>query len=112
MHGPVLRHRAAGRDQRLPGDLAAEHTLPAFALRTAPAEDVDLDLLQVEQVEHLVERLAHAELIIVRPQPLPRRLRGRISSTNLDGFRPPRPSADLARAQDRHTRSRPLVIPT
>ena len=40
-------HRAARRDQRLPGHLAAEHPLQAL-LRAAPAEQVDLQPLQVK----------------------------------------------------------------
>src|SRR6266852_552391 len=59
VHGPVRRDGAAGRDQRLPGHLAAEHPLPALVLRAAAAEDVDLDLLQVEEGHHTVQCLAH-----------------------------------------------------
>ena len=58
MHRPVVGHRPPGGDQRLPGDLAAVHPLHRLVGRPA-AEDVDLDLLQVEQVEELVQRVAH-----------------------------------------------------
>ena len=59
MHRPVRRDRAPGRDQRLPGHLAAEDPLPALARRAAAAEDVDLDLLQVEEGNDAVQCLAH-----------------------------------------------------
>ena len=42
---------AAGRDQRLPDHLAAEHALPAI-LRAAATKQVHLDLFEVEHVEH------------------------------------------------------------
>ncbi|TMC06293.1 MAG: DUF2029 domain-containing protein [Chloroflexi bacterium] len=50
MHGPLGRHGAAGRHQRLAGHLPAEHALRAL-LRTAAPEDVHLDPLQVEDVD-------------------------------------------------------------
>jgi hypothetical protein len=58
VHRPVVGHGPSGGDQRLPGDLAAVHPLDGLVGRPA-AEDVDLDLLQVEQVEEPVERVAH-----------------------------------------------------
>jgi hypothetical protein len=51
--------RPGGGDERLAGDLAAEHAL-AVLVGLAPAEDVLLDLLEVEQVDELVERRSHA----------------------------------------------------
>ena len=58
MHRAVRRHGPAGRDERLPGDLPAIDPLDGLVGRPA-AEDIDLDLLQVEQVEQLVEGVAH-----------------------------------------------------
>ncbi len=50
----VVGDGPAGRDQRLPGHLAAEH--PGRAVRRAhPAEQVELELLEVEQLDELVE---------------------------------------------------------
>ena len=54
VHGPVRLDRAAGGDQRLPGHLAAEHPLPG-RLRADSAEDVLLDLLEVEQPDQTVD---------------------------------------------------------
>jgi hypothetical protein len=54
----VVLDGAAGRDQRLPRDLAAEHAL-AVLLRAAPAEDVHLQLLEVEEVDQAVEDFLH-----------------------------------------------------
>ena len=54
MHVALGVHGAPGRDQRLPGHLTAEHPLPVH-LRTATAEDVLLDLLQVEQPDQPVD---------------------------------------------------------
>ena len=45
--------RAAGRHQRLADHLAAEHALPAD-LRRAAAEQVDLELLEVEDVQQVL----------------------------------------------------------
>src|SRR5690348_5716324 len=42
--------RAAGRHQRLADHLAAEHVLPAV-LRRAPAEQIELERLQVEDFQ-------------------------------------------------------------
>ena len=58
VHRPVVGHGPARRDQRLPGDLPAVDPLHGLVGRPA-AEDVDLDLLQVEQVQQLVKRVAH-----------------------------------------------------
>ncbi len=48
----------AGGDERLPRDLAAEDPLQRL-LRPPPAEDVDLDLLEVEQRDEGVEGRDH-----------------------------------------------------
>ena len=45
-------HRSARGDQRLAGDLAAEHPLQP-GLRLPATEEVVLDLLQVEELEEL-----------------------------------------------------------
>ena len=58
VHRTVPGHGPACRDQRLPGHLAAEHPLPAL-IRAAAAEDVHLDLFQVEELQEPVERLSH-----------------------------------------------------
>src|SRR5438445_16206 len=58
VHAPPL-HSAPRRHQRLPGDLPAEHLLPLLVQTTA-AEDVLLDLLQVEEAEQVVEGCGHA----------------------------------------------------
>ncbi len=50
VHRPVALRGAPGGDQGLAGHLAAEDPLQGL-LRAAAAEDVDLDLLQVEQVD-------------------------------------------------------------
>ncbi len=59
---PPLVDRACRGDERLPGHLAAEDPL-AVLVRRSPAEDVDLDRLEVEQRHEIVERglggLAH-----------------------------------------------------
>ena len=57
VHEPVL-DRATRGDQRLPGDLAAEHAL-AVLVRAEPAEQIDLELLQLQQFDQLVERSSH-----------------------------------------------------
>ena len=54
---PVL-DGPARRDQRLARHLAAEHAL-AVLVGAQPAEEVDLELLQREQVDQLVECGAH-----------------------------------------------------
>ena len=46
---------AAGRDERLPRDLPAEHAL-AVLVGAQPAEQVHLELLELEQVDQIVER--------------------------------------------------------
>ncbi len=58
VHRPVRRHGPPGGDQRLPGHLPAEHPLPLL-IRAAAAEDVQLDLLQVEQFDQPVQRFTH-----------------------------------------------------
>ena len=55
MHLPArIVDRARRGDQRLTGDLAAEHSLTALVGRPA-AEDVDLDGFEVEQLDEIVE---------------------------------------------------------
>ena len=98
--GRSARHGAARGDQRLPGHLAAEH--PLESLVGAPAaEDVDLDLLEVEQFQQVVQSLAH-DLVTVPFRSEPRNLDG-----FLDGFAP----GERAAAQDSSTRSLALVTP-
>src|SRR5215469_2337310 len=63
MHVPVGRHRPSGRHQRLSCYLTAEHALPPFARRAAAAEDIHLYLLEVEQADDGVQRLAHGALL-------------------------------------------------
>ena len=58
VHRPVRRHRTPGRDQRLARHLPAEHPLHPH-IRADAAEDVFLDLLQVEELEEPVQRLTH-----------------------------------------------------
>lgn len=58
MHRAVPVHRAARGDQCLAGDLAAEGPLQFF-LRAAAAEDVQLDLLQIEQLDEPVDGRSH-----------------------------------------------------
>jgi hypothetical protein len=48
MHPPLWVYRPARRDKGLAGHLAAEHSLQRNG-RTHPAEDVQLDLLEVQQ---------------------------------------------------------------
>ena len=50
--------RAARGDERLPRDLAAEHTL-AVLVGAHAAEQVDLELFEVQQLDELVERTPH-----------------------------------------------------
>ena len=45
--------------ERLPRDLAAEHPL-AVLVGAQPAEEVDLELFELQQVDQVVERRAHA----------------------------------------------------
>lgn len=54
MDESVFGHRASRGDQRLAGDLSTEDPLRPFG-RTAAAENVHLDLLQVEDVEQFPE---------------------------------------------------------
>ena len=57
-------HRPARGDQRLADDLAPEHRLPAEVARR-PAEEVDLQRLEVEQAERIVQggtRVGHGHL--------------------------------------------------
>ena len=54
VHRPVGRHGAPRRDERLAGDLPAEHPLQRLLGPPAP-EDVDLDPLEVEQRDELVQ---------------------------------------------------------
>jgi hypothetical protein len=66
---------AAGRDQRLPDHLAAEHALPAI-LRRAPAKEIHFELLDVEHIEHGLDGSGHgADLRDTRPR-LSRRAAG------------------------------------
>ncbi len=51
-----LVDRSARRDERLTGDLAAEHANTILVGRSAP-EDVDLDHFEVEQCDEVVEGL-------------------------------------------------------
>src|SRR5271166_459494 len=71
MHRPLVRHCAAGGHQGLSGHLPAEHALPALPRRTAAAEDILLDLLEVEQADDFVEWLGHSALRAALPAPLP-----------------------------------------
>ena len=48
-----------GRHQRLPCDLAAEHSLAVLVRAHAP-EQVDLELLQLEQIDEIVQRAPHS----------------------------------------------------
>ncbi len=56
--GPVRGHRAAGGDERLGRDLTAEDARDDGGAGLA-AEDVLLDLLQVEQIEEVLKCLVH-----------------------------------------------------
>ena len=49
---------AAGRDERLAGDLPAEHPL-AVLVGAQPAEEVHLELLELQQIDQVVQRRAH-----------------------------------------------------
>ena len=46
--------RVSSRDERLPRHLAAEDTL-AILVECVPAEHVDLDYLEIEQVDEVIE---------------------------------------------------------
>ena len=63
MREPAL-DRAAGRDQRLPDHLAAEHALPAD-LRRAPAKQVHLERFEVENFQELLDGGGHAAAFVV-----------------------------------------------
>ena len=65
VHRAVALRGAAGGDQRLAGDLAAEDPLQGLVRAAAP-EDVDLDLLQVEQVDQLLGGVGHDRARLVR----------------------------------------------
>jgi hypothetical protein len=54
VHRPVGGDSPAGRYQCLAGHLPAKYALASFSLRAAAAEDVDLDLLQVEKLDDSV----------------------------------------------------------
>jgi putative flippase GtrA len=64
MDTPVA-HRATGGHQGLAGYLAAEHPLSRL-VGLEPAEDVDLDGLEVEQTDQEVEGLAHLVMLAGR----------------------------------------------
>jgi hypothetical protein len=124
VHWPVGGNGTAGGDQRLPCHLAPEDPLPPV-VGAAAAEDIGLDLLQVEQVDQAIECLAHVapHRRFPGPTPLPRnrtgppggasalgwpeasrrpaRRPGRTSSRNRDGFLDRRPPAERASDQDR-----------
>ncbi len=104
MHRAVRRHGTPGGDQRLPGDLPAVHPLHRLVGRLA-AEDVDLDLFQVEQVEELAERVAH-----VRPRWAA--ADGNTSARKRDRCRAVSAPGVRAGAQDSVRRTRALVTAT
>ena len=54
VHRAGLVDRAGGGDERLAGDLPAEHAL-ALLVGGVTAEDVDLDRVEVEQGDEVVE---------------------------------------------------------
>ena len=56
MDAPVLFDGAAGGDERLTGDLAAEHPLHR-CVRGQPAEERLLERLDVEQLQQNIKRL-------------------------------------------------------
>ena len=58
VHAAARSRRCARRDQRLARDLAAEHAL-AVLVGAHAAEQVDLELLELEQVDEIVERAPH-----------------------------------------------------
>src|SRR6266700_4254735 len=105
MDRPVIGHGTAGGDECLAGHLPAEYPLPPLVFRAPAAEDVELDLLEVKQRHHGVQRLAHRRAPSLRiAWPTPSRKR--------DLFLVLRPPGDLAGDQDRNRRSLALVIPT
>ncbi len=54
---------AAGGDERLAGDLSAENALALLVWRL-PAEDVDLDAFEIEELDEIVEsRLVHRHTV-------------------------------------------------
>ena len=53
---------AGGGDERLTGDLAAEHALAVLVGRAA-AEQVDLDPLEIEQRDQILEGIRHAAML-------------------------------------------------
>ena len=55
VHGTVGVDGAAGGDERLRGDLPAEDALGVL-VGAEPAEQVDLEHLELEQVEQVVQR--------------------------------------------------------
>ncbi len=59
---PSLGDGTAGRHQRLSGDLATEDPLPRF-VGTPAAEDVDLDLFQVEQRDEGIQLGRHRSIL-------------------------------------------------
>ena len=61
---PVL-DRAAGRDERLARDLATEHALTVL-VGAQPAEQVHLELFELQQFDQLVERSPHGGAMLRR----------------------------------------------
>jgi len=61
---PAFVDRAPGRHERLRGDLAPEDAL-ALLVGLDPAEDVDLDGLEVQEVHQEVQGLAHGAMLAV-----------------------------------------------
>ncbi len=61
MH-PAVLDGATGGDQGLGGDLATEDAL-SLLVGLGAAEDVHLDLLEVEQADQLVEVVGHRTII-------------------------------------------------
>src|ERR1043166_3276245 len=59
MRWAVLDGARSG-DQRLPDDLPAEHALPAVLRRTA-AKQIHFELLEIEHVEHGLDRGGHRQ---------------------------------------------------
>ena len=60
--GLAALHRAARGHQRLPDHLPAEHRAAAEVCALS-AEEVDLELLQVELPDELLQGLAHAAML-------------------------------------------------